>query len=148
MPRSLILFVLISVGCGTAATETEIEDVVEGPFEAGDLDPYGCPYIAPVPWEDVEAHREVCGPGCDPYSGWARGAERSLVACVAEEVPRWPSQVTSDVVTCMTHPVDGKDYCYGTPDSAYPLQFLCWSWGERDGVPQYSSLAPPECLER
>ena len=139
MLRSLAFLVLISIGCGAASTEDESG----GRFEAGELDPYGCPFVDPVPWEDSEAHQEVCGPGCEPYAGRAPGADHSFVACLGEEVPRPdPGQPDLDVVVCLLNPVTGGAIFWGTPSGAYPLVYLCWS----SVVFPFDVEVPPECF--
>ena len=147
------MIVLFMLGCGDAASTPE-QPLVSSDgrtprsFQAGDLDPYGCPYVEPVPWESASVHQEVCGPGCEPDGTRECGGEISFAGCVADSVPRWPpGSATPDVVVPMVHPVNGRRYCFGTPSSALPFNYLCWSLGEFDGALVYPSEAPDECFE-
>ncbi len=122
----ILLAFSLTVGLGLQACGStdaaSTEKLTPRSWNAGDIDPYDCPFIDPVPWVSAEAHRETCGPGCEPS-----GTGSSLVACVGDEVPRYPERVvTPQVTVCLTHPVDGEDYSFGNLDIAWPHMHLCW----------------------
>ncbi|MDH3727075.1 MAG: hypothetical protein OER77_06060, partial [Myxococcales bacterium] len=107
--------------CGSADTGTT-EKLIPRTWEAGDIDPYGCPFIDPVPWVSAEVHQETCGPRCEPD-----GVNSTFVACIGDEVPRYPEDTAiSQVTVCLTHPIDGKDYRFGNQSTAWPITHLCW----------------------
>lgn len=151
MAAWVVVLMLLALGCGESAPEQPVlsqDGRLPRSFEAGELDPYGCPYVDPVPWQSTSVHQQACGPGCEPGGTRECGGEISFVGCVAEAVPRWPAgQAVSDVVITMVHPVNGEQYCFSNPGSALPFGYLCWSLGEFDGVLVYPSDAPDECFE-
>ncbi|MGB5812656.1 MAG: hypothetical protein WBG86_19130 [Polyangiales bacterium] len=130
-------------GCGGASEpEGFVDERVPRLIEAGDLDPYGCPYVEPVPWVGKLAHAQVCGPGCEPD-----GANSRFTSCLSEDVPTYPYEGVSQVRVCMVHPVTGKEFRFSTPATAYPYDFLCWGHCNSDGPPWYLDAAPEECFE-
>lgn len=147
----VLALILFAFGCGESAPEQPLlyqDGRVPRSFKAGDLDPYGCPYVDPVPWESTSVHQEACGPGCEPDGTRECGGEIRFVGCVADSVPRWPSGwAVSAMVVTMVHPINGKQYCFSSPATALPFGYLCWSLGERDGILLYPSDAPDECFE-
>lgn len=53
-------------------------------WEAGDIDPFGCPFVDPSPWISANEHQTTCGPGCQPegVNGSFVGQERQLAPCL------------------------------------------------------------------
>jgi hypothetical protein len=132
------------LGCGSEGGEVELELPAPRSFEAGDLDPYGCPYLEPVPWVGALAHAQVCGPGCEPRAAF-REAERvaDFIACVTEDVPRYPYGVFNQVVVFLAHPVTEDTYSFANPAHAWPYYHLCWRVpGSGEPLPVY----PSDCL--
>ena len=138
---ALLLGTVLVTSCGDGGPGESLEERIPRSFEAGDLDPYGCPYVEPAPWVGKLAHARECGQGCEPS-----GANSTFVACVSPDTPRYPDDTVSQVVVCMVHPVTGDEFQFGTPASSYPYDFLCWAHCGRDG-PFYFGTAPDECFE-
>lgn len=109
--------------CGsTDDSNSMLDDRVPIKWEAGDIDPYGCPFIEPTSWEGAEAHRELCGSGCEPW-----GLDDMLIACIGDNVPRYPEELTvSPAAVCVSHPVSGQDFLAGDSRTARPLFNTCW----------------------
>lgn len=126
-PRKLLRIAIASsltlavVACGDTES-TPVEPPTAREWEAGDIDPYGCPFIDPVPWEGHEAHASACGEGCEPTS-----TQGTFIACLGEEVPTIPRDVfLTGQEVCLTHPVNGADYRLANLRAAFPLMHLCW----------------------
>lgn len=123
-------------------------------WNAGDTDPFGCPVVDPAPWEGNDVHQDYCGDGCVPLGGRGGSDDENglsfFVACQSDDIPAWPGgDYVSAITVCSTNPVNGKDYVFANPESAWPLAFLCWPpcGAEVLSVPSENHEIPEECFE-
>ena len=138
-----ILCGLTVAACGDEVTGTSSQQRPLRSWEAGAIDPFGCPFIDPMPWVSMEEHQKACGPGCTPD-----GVNGTFVACIGDDVPLYPYEVFPQVVVCLTHPVDGEDYRFSSMETAWPLTYLCWPLCGADSILPGEDFQPPEeCFE-
>lgn len=138
-----VLLIMALAGCGSEVPQTPEPSALRT-FNAGDLDPFACPYVDPVPWEGELVHAQVCGPGCRPTSSRRIDASPEeiqlvcqrtcetiyppleFIACVSEEVPPFPYEVVLTEGVALGHPVTGRTYGFGSAIGAWPYYHLCW----------------------
>ena len=130
----LCVVALLQVGC--ADDGVTMPDLEPRQFLAGELDPFGCPFVDPVPGVDETTHAEVCGPGCEP-----RGWGGDFVACFGEDVPPPPAGPQATVIVTLCHPVSGGAYDFPNPGAASPFAAVCFSFCNAD------ESAPSPCFE-
>jgi len=137
------LSVLALSACGEDGGAGSSEQLVATEWSAGDLDPYGCPFLVPTPWVSQEQHQDECGPGCTP-NAIAEKTTDIFVGCVGEDVPQLDSEtlIPSSIV-CLTNPLDKQDYRFGDISGAWPMLHLCWAYCGEDTPPLPSPDAMP-----
>ena len=131
----LIACLSLVFACGGSDTE-----FVPIEWAAGDLDPFGCPYVDPEPWVSEETHEAACGEGCPPFALGTGSGEPMFVACVSDDLAGFPPTIGGDAEICLTHPVTDERYTFGQVSWGV-LGELCWGacssgepWGDpRDG---------------
>ena len=132
MLRFLLATLIIGFVISCGDPDDAGENLLAIDFIAGDLDPFGCPYVDPVPWVARDEHEESCGAGCEP--GWEGG---SFMVCLSEESRDLFPELVLPTVACMRHPVSRAEYLFDVSDVT-ALEAMCWrNCGESE------SLRPP-----
>lgn len=138
-----IVFGLMLLACGDGSEPSSLQEQALRSWEAGDIDPFGCPFVRPIPWVSVAEHQTTCGPGCQP-----EGVDETFVGCVSSDVPPYPHEVVSAMRICLTHPVDGEDYRFANLASAWPFMHSCWRLCGAASIHPSDDFQPPaECFE-
>lgn len=133
------LLVLAVTACGDDGTQVEPTRIKQ--FSAGDTDPFGCPFVAPVPWVDEATHQDTCGEGCTP-----EGQSGDFIACLSADVPRVDSSdPVASVVVTLCHPVSGASYGFGDIQRAAPFPYVCFALCDEDGPIAFAETPAP-CL--
>ncbi|MEM8605727.1 MAG: hypothetical protein AAGF92_01380 [Myxococcota bacterium] len=131
------LLMLGVTACGDDGTQVEPTRIKK--FSAGDTDPFGCPFVDPVPWVDEATHQDTCGEGCTP-----EGQSGDFIACLSPDVPRIDSNTVAPVVVTLCHPVSGASYGFGV-NRASPFTYVCFGLCDEDGAIA-SAETPEPCL--